>query len=106
MVLFKAVQGRSSSPCHHNRSEICASHPLTDYRYLLFSARALQSNEAALWLYARVRAPPTSAAEGCEVREIWKGSWTSTGSRLRWSLVSAAASRRLPSNVCVSTILS
>ena len=54
---------------------------------MLFSARALQSNEAALWLYARVRAPPTSAAEGCEDREIWKGSWTSAGSRLRWSLV-------------------
>ena len=53
----------------------------------LFSARALQSNEAALWLYARVRAPPTSAAEGCEDREIWKGSWTSAGPRLRWSLV-------------------
>ena len=60
---------------------------LTDYRYLLFSARALQSNEAALWLYARVRAPPTSAAEGCEDREICKGSWTSAGPRLRWSLV-------------------
>ena len=54
---------------------------------MLFSARALQSNEAALWLYARVRAPPTSAAEGCEDREIWKGSWTSAGPRLRWSLV-------------------
>ena len=42
---------------------------------------------AALWLYARVRAPPTSAAEGCEVREIWKGSWTSIGSTSTWSLV-------------------
>ena len=54
-------------PVGHRRRRngvVGAIHRLTDYRYLLFSARALQFNEAALWLYARVRAPPTSAAEG------------------------------------------
>ena len=36
---------------------------------LLLFLRALQSNEAALWLYERVLAPPTSSAEGCEDRD-------------------------------------
>ena len=54
---------------------------LTDYRYKLFSARALQSNSAALWLYERMCASlPTSAAEGCGDRVVWKGSWSFIGS--------------------------
>ena len=64
------------------------SQSLTDYRYKLFSARALQSNSAALWLYERMCASlPTGAAEGCGDRVMWKGSWSFIGSTWTWSLV-------------------